>query len=68
MVQPSFLHYSLNVRRYSTYQLNGEILIKAEMESSSAYTDIFPAIFRLMDIIFTLPVALPPKPPPPRIF
>ena len=23
--------------------------IKAEMESSSAYTDIFPALFRLMD-------------------
>lgn len=30
--------------------------IKAEMETSSAYTDIFPAIFNLMNLILTLPV------------
>ena len=34
--------------------------IKAIMESSNAYTDIFPAIFRLMDIILTLPVGTEP--------
>ena len=31
-------------------------VIKVEMESSEAYADIFPAIFRLMDIILSLPV------------
>lgn len=30
--------------------------IKLEMESSSAYTDIFPAMFMLMDLILSLPV------------
>ena len=30
--------------------------IKAEMESSGAYTDIFPAAFQVVDINLTLPV------------
>ena len=30
--------------------------VKAEMESSGAYTDIFPEIFKLLDILLALPV------------
>ncbi len=30
--------------------------VKAEMESTSAYTDIFPEIFKLMNLILVLPV------------
>ena len=30
--------------------------VKAEMESTSAYTDIFPEIFKLMNLILALPV------------
>ncbi len=30
--------------------------IKVEMESSDAYTEIFPAIFTLMNLILSLPV------------
>ncbi len=30
--------------------------VKTEMESTSAYTDIFPEIFKLMNLILALPV------------